>query len=157
MELSPYLERLATDLEKITALADDATREVTRRLATALEPSLRMALVEAISDTAALVTADLDDVVAVVRMEGRDPVIAVERTGSPSDPRALLAADPTDENDADSARITVRLPQGLKTRAESRAAELDQSLNTWIVQAIRRATQDEKTSTTSSRRITGWA
>ena len=81
----------------------------------AIEPSLRLALVEAISDTAALVTADLDDVVAVVRLEGRDPVIAVERTDDPS-ARTTAPASPTmpirnasEESDDDSARITVRL------------------------------------------------
>lgn len=163
MELSPYLQRLAEDLEKVTALADDATRETTARLVSAIEPSLRMALLEAISDTAALVTADLDGVVAVVRMEGRDPVIAVEHTGEAAAPTAAAAG--ADEGEEDSARITVRLAQSLKQRAESRAAEADQSLNTWIVQAIRRETQSSSgpgfpyphPPKAGSRRVTGWA
>lgn len=167
MELSPYLERLATDLEKVTALADEPTRETAARLITAIEPSLRMALVEAISDATAIVTADLDDVVAVVRMEGCDPVIAVDRTSETTVPVPPPPPPPPvpGENDADSARITVRLPQHLKQRAEARASEADQSLNTWIVQCIRRAAQAEPgpgfpfsaTHPPTPRRVTGWA
>ncbi|MDO5502358.1 MAG: toxin-antitoxin system HicB family antitoxin [Actinomycetia bacterium] len=160
MELSRYLRRLAEDLEKVTALADEHTRETTARLVSAIEPSLRMVLVEAISDTAALVTADLDDVVAVVRMEGRDPVVSVEQAAR-TEPIPTPAAE---EGEEDSARITVRLPQSLKQRAEAHAGEVDQSLNTWIVQTIRRATSDAPgpgfpfgSAPRSSRRVTGWA
>lgn len=159
MELSPYLRAIAEDLEKVTALADDSTREVTGRLLAALEPGLRMALVQAVSDATALISAELDGVVAVVRIEGRDPVIAVEHTGESPSHRPPT----TDEGD-DSARVTVRLPQGLKQRAEARAAEADQSLNTWIVQAIRRSTQEDafippfaRPRVPGARRVTGWA
>lgn len=162
MDLSPYLQRLATDLEKVTALADDSTRDTANRLIAALEPGLRTVLVEAISDTAALVTADLEGVVAVVRIDGRDPVIAVERTDSTA---PTMAIPTQDEGEEDSARITVRLPQSLKQRAEVRAGEADQSLNTWIVHAIRRATTEGAgpdfsfagPPKSSSRRVTGWA
>jgi hypothetical protein len=37
------------------------------------------------------------------------------------------------------ARVTVRIPESLKTRAEEAATAVDQSLNSWIVTAIRRA------------------
>lgn len=159
MELSPYLQAIAEDLEKVTALADDSTRAVTGRLVTALEPSLRMALVQAVSDAVAVVSADLDGVVAVVRMEGRDPVISVEHTGEPHSP------DPVTEDEGDdSARVTVRLPLGLKQRAEARAADADQSLNTWVVQAIRRSVLEDglrhglgRGRLPGARRVTGWA
>lgn len=159
MELSPYLTALVEDVEKVTALADEPTRAVTSRLLVALEPSLRLALVQAISDTAAVVTSDLDGVVAVVRMEGRDPVITVEHIReAPAQPA------PTEDEGDDSARITVRIPEGLKQRAEARAAQADQSLNTWIVQAIRRATHEDaflppfiRPRVPGARRVTGWA
>lgn len=165
MDLSPYLHRLAEDLEKVTALADDHTRETTARPVSAIEPSLRMVLLEAVSDTAALVTADLDDVVAVVRMEGRDPVVTVEQTATD----ATTPLPVSDPDEGDDARVTLRLPQSLKQRAETQAGEADQSLNTFIVQAIRRATSDgpgpqygprsalRATQAPGSRRVTGWA
>lgn len=161
MELSPHLRRLAADLEKVTALADEPTREVAARLATALEPSLRMALVEAVTETAALVTAHLDDVVVTVRMDGRDPVVVIEQT-SPEATAPIPTPEPDEDDDA---RVTLRLPQSLKRRAEKRAEEADQSLNSWIVHAIRRAAQGEPgptnpfspTSRHTPRRVTGWA
>ncbi|MCA1783822.1 MAG: toxin-antitoxin system HicB family antitoxin [Dermatophilaceae bacterium] len=159
MELSPYLRAIADDLEKVTALADESTRSVTGRLLTALEPSLQMALVQAVSDAVALVSAELDGVVAVVRMEGRDPVIAVEHTGE-----SQAHQPPAEDEGDDSARVTVRLPQALKQRAEARAVESDQSLNTWIVQSIRRSTREDafippfaRPRVPGSRRVTGWA
>lgn len=161
MELSPYLQGLAEDLEKVTALADDSTRSTAARLLAALEPGLRSALIAAVSDTAALVSAELDDVVAVVRMEGRDPVITVERTESAPGPAPSTPAVDADE---DSARITLRLPQSLKQLAETRAGEADQSLNTWIVQALRQAVHADAGPgfgpgfpRSSSRQVTGWA
>ncbi|MGA8046304.1 MAG: toxin-antitoxin system HicB family antitoxin [Dermatophilaceae bacterium] len=159
MELSPYLQGIAEDLDKVTALADDQTREIAGRLVAALEPSLRMALVRAISDAAAIVTADLDDVVAVVRMEGRDPVVSVERTGD-----AHPATPPTEDEGDDYVRVTVRLPEGLKQRAESRATQAEQSLNSWVVHAIRRASHEAgfvppfmRPPTPGARRTAGWA
>lgn len=162
MDLSPYVQRLADDLEKVTALADEPTRATATRLLAALEPGLRSVLVEAVSDAAAVVTADLDGVVAVVRMEGRHPVIAVERTESTA---PMMTIPAQNEGEEDSTRITVRLPQSLKQRAEGRAGEADQSLNTWIVHAIRRATHEGADAgspfagspKSSSRRVTGWA
>jgi hypothetical protein len=159
MELSPYLQDIAADLDKVIALADEHTGELAGRLLHALEPGLRMALVRAISDTAAIVTADLDDVVAVVRMEGRDPVISVERTGE-----AHHSAVPTDDEGDDYVRVTVRLPEGLKQRAESRATQAEQSLNSWVVQAIRRASHEAgfvppfmRPPAPGANRTTGWA
>ncbi|MGV3564966.1 MAG: toxin-antitoxin system HicB family antitoxin, partial [Nocardioides sp.] len=46
------------------------------------------------------------------------------------------------EDDATVARITLRLPESLKQRAEDAAAGARTSLNTWLVQAVRSATRD---------------
>jgi hypothetical protein len=40
------------------------------------------------------------------------------------------------------ARITLRLPESVKARAEERAAQSGHSLNTWMVNVIRRATNE---------------
>ncbi|HEX6055798.1 MAG TPA: toxin-antitoxin system HicB family antitoxin, partial [Intrasporangium sp.] len=44
------------------------------------------------------------------------------------------------EEDGETARITLRIPESLKARAEDLAAGRGQSLNTWIVNAVRMAT-----------------
>ena len=169
MNLQPYLAAVGEDLSRATALADDHTREVAARVATAVEPALRLALVQALSDAAAQITTRLDGAVVTLRMDGRDPELVVQDVpATPAAPAGTTgsAADggarTEDEQDDDIARVTVRLPEPLKKRAESLATGADQSLNTWIVAAIRRATTTDHPGTPSSppshhRRITGWA
>ena len=167
MELQPYLAAVGEDLARATALADEHTRETAHRVGTALEPALRLALVQALSDAAATVTSQLQGAVVTVRMNGRDPELHVEsvpdESAAPTDDITLTsgasAGEPSDEA-GDTARVTVRLPEPLKRQAESQAAQADQSLNTWIVAAIRRATSATSapsTPRTSARRVTGWA
>ncbi len=168
MNLEPYLSSVLADLDRATALADDPTRQVVARVATAVEPALRLALVHALSDAAAAVTSELDEAAVVVRMEGRDPVLSVHRTESappvpPAPPAPPSAPEPPAEvEDGETARVTVRLPQSLKAQLDRAALEADQSLNTWIVQALRRATGPATPGATTSthhtaRRVTGWA
>jgi hypothetical protein len=152
MQLTPYLEAVARDLDRATALADEQTREVTHRVAAAIEPGLRLAMVQLLSDAAAQLTAELGGPVISVRMEGRDPAWHVVR--EEPDP-VVPEAEPADEDN--SARVTVRLPEAIKKRAEVAAQNAGQSLNTWIVQALRRASTADHPSHRSSRRISGWA
>lgn len=153
MELTPYLEAIAHDLDRATALADDTTRELTHRVVSVLEPGLRLAMVQLLSDGAAQLTAELGGPVVTIRMEGREPTWHIARDDSPS--TAPLTSEPDD--DESTARVTVRLPEALKRRAETAAQSTGQSLNTWIIQALRRATSPEPSTNRSSRRITGWA
>ena len=49
MELSPYVESLRNDLVAAAAAGGDQARETARLLATALEPAVRLCLVDALS------------------------------------------------------------------------------------------------------------
>jgi hypothetical protein len=154
MQLNSYLSAVAYDLDRATQLADDATREVARRLVTVLEPGLRMAMVQLLSDAAAQLTSELSGPVVTIRMDGREPVwhvVSPESHETSHDP-----ADPSGDEEG-TARVTVRLPEAVKRRAENLAQASGQSLNTWIIHVLRRATTTDKTPTKSSRRITGWA
>jgi hypothetical protein len=152
MQLTPYLEAVARDLDNATALADEQTREITHRVASAIEPGLRLAMVQLLSDVAAQLTAELDGPVITVRMEGRDPSWHIVR-----DEPVPAAHDAEPGDDENSARVTVRLPEAVKKRAEAAAQNAGQSLNTWIIQTLRRATTPDSTPHRSSRRISGWA
>lgn len=165
---SPYLAAVADDLQRATALADEQTRAVTARVATVLEPALRLALLQALSDAAAEITAELGDTAVLVRMEGREPVLDIrphhDVLGEQSPPPGGMPGEPVDApEDDDTARVTVRIPASLKAQAEARAGSADQSLNTWIVHAVRRALAPAAPHhapgpfTSRSRRVTGWA
>lgn len=169
MNLDPYLSAVAADLDRATALADESTRDIAHRLAAAIEPGLRMALVRAVADTAAAVNTQLDDAVVTVTMAGHDPMLTVTRTPAGRDPHTTVDAPPAEgdgpgpEDPGGAARITLRLPEQLKGRAEELAERAEQSLNTWLVQAVRRATAERPPTTPPShptpgtRRHTGWA
>lgn len=165
MNLDPYLASVLADLDRATALADEQTREVAGRVASAVEPALRLALVHALSDAAANVTSELTDAAVVVRMEGRDPVLSVHRTEAapavaPAPPAPPTPPSAPEADDGETARVTVRLPQSLKAQLDRLAVEADQSLNTWVVQTLRRAVtgaRGPEATTQTARRVSGWA
>jgi predicted HicB family RNase H-like nuclease len=64
---------------------------------------------------------------------------------------------PEQADEAFSARITLRLPESLKQRVESAAAREGASVNTWLVQALQRAVETRRPSSSGSRnRLTGY-
>ena len=141
MELTTYVDTLRADLMRAAEALGPESRAAAERLEVALEPSTRMALMEALSDAAAEITQDLPHAAVEVRLKGREPQFVVSAT-EPDMPEPEPAESEADDDDGDTvARITVRIPEGLKTRAEQAANDLGQSLNAWIVQAIRRATR----------------
>lgn len=160
MDLQPYLGRLGVELDRVTSLADDQTRDLSRRLVAALEPGLRLAMTELLADACAELTAGLGGPVVTLRMDGSEPVLQV--TDAPVT-EATAPQPPAPEGDSEdgTARVTVRLPDGLKRRAEASAQHLQQSLNTWIVQAIRAASEGDparaKPPIRTGRHLTGWA
>src|SRR3954453_10422637 len=82
MDLSKYVTQLREDLASAAAAGDEQTRTTAALLGSAIEPAARLAIMNALSDLAAEVTAALDDRVVEVRLDGRDVRIAVS---SPSD------------------------------------------------------------------------
>ena len=83
-----------------------------------------------------------------MRIAGHDlQLVLVREDGS--------GPEPVDE--AYSARITLRLPESLKLRVESAATREGASVNTWLVQALQRAVEPRRTSSSGSRnRLTGY-
>jgi hypothetical protein len=144
MDITPYVERLRRDLLTAAEGAGEDTRQAVERLAYALEPSARLAIMEAISQAASEITATLPESVPAggvdVRLDGRDLDFLVHpAVPAPAAPTVEPEPEPTDEGVV---RLTLRIPESLKTRAEDAAAQAGQSLNTWLVGAVRAATQD---------------
>ena len=142
MDITGYVEQLRADLVAAAAAGGDAVADAAERITRSLDASLRMALLETLSDAAAEITSVLDGTVIEVRLKGREPQFVV--IGAPADDHHIPSPDadePEDDDDAPTARITLRLPDGLKQRAEEAAGRSRQSLNTWLVEAIRLATR----------------
>jgi hypothetical protein len=142
MDLSQYVTQLREDLASAAGPGDEQTQRTAALLGAAIEPAARLALMNALSDLAAEVTAALPDRVVEVRLDGRDVRVAVT-----ADP----AAEPTPEEppsfrgfpggaDAgDISRITLRMMEQIKNQAEQAAAAQGVSLNSWVAQAVQGA------------------
>jgi hypothetical protein len=141
MELSPYVTKLQQQLVAAAQMGSDQVRETAGQLAGALDAAARMALLEALGQAAAEITAET----APTRVEMRLTPGGAEFTAVAPAPEASpdgVGEDTDGEDtatDADqgaTARLTLRLPESLKARAEAAAAEAGQSVNATLVHAI---------------------
>src|SRR5215210_2404579 len=131
MDLNGYVDRLRHGLTDAAAAGGEAMVDAAERLASSLEAAVRMALLEALSDAAAEITAALDGPTVEVRLRGRDPDFVITPAADPADAAPPAASDAV--GDEATARITLRLPEGLKQRAEVAATTARRSLNSWLV------------------------
>ncbi|MDT9593358.1 pilus assembly protein HicB [Nocardioides zeae] len=147
MDLTPYVTGLRRDLVTAAEAGSEDIRAAAERLALAIDPAARLVLMEVLADAASEITADLPQGSVEVRLAGREVELVVD-PGVPAPPAAPVPpAPPTPptppapeaEDDGSVARVSLRLPESLKQQAESRAADAGQSLNTWLVAAVRSA------------------
>lgn len=146
MDITPYIDSLRRDLASAAEAGGAETKAAAERLTLALDPAMRLALMDALSQAAAEITSELPAGSVDVRLRGREPEFVVDvptmplaaATGSAEAP----AADEADEDDGATARITLRIPESLKAKAEEMASRQGQSLNTWLVATIRNATRE---------------
>lgn len=143
MDITPYVDRLRHDLTQAAGAADETMREAADRLALALDPSMRLVLMEALSQATAEITTEMRAGAVEVRLNGRDLDFVVSQpTPTAAAQSAPVAAEDDEDQDAATARITLRLPESIKARAEELAAKGGHSLNTWIVNVLRAATRE---------------
>jgi hypothetical protein len=151
MDISPYVERLRADLVSAAEASGPEARELAERLGYALDSSARLAMMEAISHAAAEITSEMSAGGVDVRLDGRDLEFVVDQApaGPPPPPAPPGPPPPPSpegqdrDEDGNVARITLRLPEAVKSRAEEFAARSGHSLNTWLVNVIRTATRDD--------------
>jgi hypothetical protein len=140
MDLSEYAESLRRELTSITRFASEDIARAAEMLSETLDSSVRLALLDVLSAAADEITASLDGATIDVRLTGTEPQFVVNVAQQPDDSPADTA-DGTDE--AGSARVTLRISDGLKTRVEAAAAAAGLSVNAWLVRAISRALEPQ--------------
>ena len=157
MDLTEYVEALRHSLTTAAAAAGDQARETARLLSDTMEPAVRLTVTDALAAMAAEVTEALDGPLVDIRMRGRDPEVVVVHAEHAAHEDPL---DDTVADDGSTARISLRLPDGLKTRAEAAATAAGMSLNTWLVRAASAALRDQPSTPPSGRgprRYSGFA
>ena len=165
MDLDTYTARLRDDLVAAAALGDESTRDIAATLATATENAARLTLLSALSELATEISETLGDRTVHVSVDGTDarvdvrpngdseaatePTAASTATGATSteagSKRTREASDiPTlDDLTGDISRVTLRLVDQLKCRAEQAAAQNGVSLNSWLSSTVQDALGDQ--------------
>jgi hypothetical protein len=138
MELSPHVAALRADLSAAAAVGSDEVSRAASLLGDAIEPALRLVLLDLLAEAADELTGQLPGATVEVRLRGREPelVAHVEQASAPP---------PAPEADDNAARLTLRLPEALKTRAEAAAATEGLSTNSWLVRAVQSALDPKPT------------
>ncbi len=148
MDISLHIQTIRRDLEASASLGSDDVAEAGRRLADAVEPALRLRLLDVLSDAALGLSGQLGDAHVEVRIVGHDPeLVFVQDQGS---------SDEAAPGDDLSARITLRLPEGLKSQVEAAASRDGISANAWIVRSLARSLEPRTTRHTG-KRLQGFA
>src|SRR5262245_49594271 len=131
MDLTQYLESLRRELAAAAAPGGPDVTRAAELLGGSLEASTRLLLLEALSDAAAEITAQLGDSSVEVRLRGREAQFVITRPEP-----GLTSAPPLGAEEGDQARITLRLAESLKQAVERAAASEGISVNAWLVRAI---------------------
>ncbi|MFC9662333.1 hypothetical protein ACFVJ5_19030 [Nocardia sp. NPDC127606] len=139
MDLNAHTARLREELIAAAALGDEKTQATAAALAAAVESSSRLVLLSALSELAAEISTELGDRTVHVRLEGTEAKADVRKNTAPG------AEEPQtfEEMTGDISRVTLRLVEQLKSRAEEAAQQNGQSLNSWLSGAVSGALKDQ--------------
>jgi hypothetical protein len=140
MLISELLSGIREDFNALGQLGGPETASVAERLSAAIEPSLRTHFLEAMNNV--IQEFNLQDGVALtLNLEGdqirMNRVVATEGN--------VTAPTPSDY----SARIALRLSDGLKEDIEHLATDVGSSVNSWIVRTLERSVRTDPTESVS--------
>jgi HicB family len=139
MDVTSYVSSLRDDLMAVAAAGDEHTQRAAALLAGAIEPAARLVVLNALADMAEEVTRALGgERVVEVRLDGREVRVAVGEPDRANATAPRPGSTPLPDS-GDISRITLRLVEQIKNRAEQAASAQGMSLNAWISQAVQGA------------------
>ncbi|MGB9225273.1 histidine kinase [Mycobacterium sp.] len=165
MDLQPYVDAVRHELNLAAAAAGETAQDLADRLSAPLESALRLALLEALSAAAEEITGELAPRSVDVRLRGRDPEFIVS---APLDERVAEDFEndakvfDAEYDDGGTWRVTLRLPEGLRSAVEAAARREGASLNAWLVRAAAAASHGagqagaQRSTRHGGQHVTGW-
>jgi len=157
MKLNPYVAGVRAELLTVADAGGEQARELAERLTSPLESAIRLTLLQALTEAAEEITAELAPGSVDVRLRGADPefVVDVPQADQPAamppaeEPVAASVSevrmpDAPEDDDGQMVRINLRLPAHLKARVEEAADSLGFSVNNWLVRAAAAALENER-------------
>src|ERR1051325_8359886 len=112
MQMSQFIEALQADLRELAEIGGEELVQATQRLAGAIKQSATLRLIDALTQIALDLSSQLPNGHIEIRLAGQDPQL-VSGEEEPAEP---IAGD-----DSLAARITLRLPESLKSAVETSA------------------------------------
>jgi len=149
MQLDTHIQAIQQDLAQTASLGDEVAADAARRVSEALAGSLHLHLLDLLGEAALEISGQLESGRVEVRLAGREPelVVVTDQTTAPE--HVGLGEEHTE-------RITLRLPESLKTGIEGAAAREGVSTNAWLVRSIARVL-DQQSTKRSRHRMQGYA
>ncbi|WP_041625236.1 hypothetical protein [Stackebrandtia nassauensis] len=170
MDLTTYVESAQRQLA-VLADPEGDNQAVAERMASALAPTIRLMLLEALSEATEDITLELAPGSVEVRLRGGEPSFAVtsplaaEPAAPDTEPMEPDGANvvPSDIDDGPMTRINLRLSEQFKGRVEEAAEAEGRSVNAWLVRAAAivlesrgRGSAARNVTTVGKQRYTGW-
>ncbi|MCT7659362.1 histidine kinase [Mycobacterium deserti] len=153
MDLQPYVDAVRHELAVAAAAAGPDAQGLAERLTAPLESSIRLALLEALSEAAEQITRELAPGSVDVRLRGRDPEFAVSTAEDPP----VLASGDVDDDGGGTWRVTLRLPEQMRSRVDAAARGEGLSVNAWLVRAVSTALgRPRRPQGASDKHFSGW-
>lgn len=149
MEIETFIESVLNDLQ-IVSTADESESAMLRRFTRALEPALRLRLLDALGQAALELSEHLPSGHVEVRVSGRDMSLVFVEPSTSKSPEQI-------EDEGGTARLTVRMPEALKARLEQASDREGISTNAWLVRAVQRGLDSTGPAGVRGRRISGFA
>ncbi|WP_067668625.1 hypothetical protein [Nocardia miyunensis] len=139
MDIDKYTARLREDLVAAAALGDEKTQATAAALASATESAARLTLLAALSDLAAEISETLGDRTVHVSLDGTAAKVDVRKNDPSPDEQGPTFEDIT----GDISRVTLRMVDQIKTRAQQAAEQNGMSLNSWLSTTVQDALRDQ--------------
>ena len=149
MQLDGHIQAIQDDLNATASLGDDVTAEAALRLTEALGSRLHLRLLDLLGEAALEIGGQLGSGRVEIRLAGRDPELVVVLEDVPEPTQVAAGEEYT-------GRISLRLPESLKSSVEAAAAQEGISTNAWLVRTLARVL-DTRTVRRGRNRLQGYA
>lgn len=133
MQLSHAITNLESAVETQLRVAGPEMAEAGAQLMAALKPAITQSMMEVVNMAVTEISSQLDTQTIDIKLVDGDPELVVSDDPSATPP----SPPPSDGNeDADEARITVRLPGYLKDLIANEADSAGDSINSYVVDVL---------------------
>jgi hypothetical protein len=155
MDLQPYVDGVRHELAVAAAAGGPEAEALADRLTAPLDSAIRLALLEALSDAAEEITREVAPRTVDVRLRGRDPEFTVS-SGLLEEPEPV-ATMPEADDDGGTWRVTLRVPENLRSSVDAAARAEGLSVNAWLVRAVASSLGGKRhTRANTDKHFSGW-